>query len=227
MPDLIGIDEQFSHRGDFQLISVSKDDLDYLAGLISKLDDNRIAYPVLYMGSQPEVKQSLNRLAPFIPSSYLLNEDGKVITRITIDENTAGVLRKVLDQSDKIKPITILNLHKQLENGNVQVSARIEHEYLFDLPVELRAGYNVKVYIPELDKDNTVEANADRYEPLDPGYFNYPVAKTGITEFSFTIPAREDAHMVQYTISVPLPGTEDFTANGSLKVEAHGLVWLK
>ena len=227
MPDVSRLYERFAGRDDFALVAITKDTEKTLPKLQELVHQRRPKYPVLWLGKQDHITQGLRRYVSAVPTYLLVNPDGLIIRQIHISDELPDTLQKILDHPAPLLPVRIDTRHELQSDCSLEVTVEIDNPYAETLPVSLSAGYNVSVYVPELDRDNTGEKNANRFYDLEGGSLGEFAATSGRSSFSFTVPDRADGHAVQYTVSVTLPGTEGFTPEGGLTMSTHEFVWTR
>ena len=220
------LQQQFAGRDDFAIVAISKDTEEYLADLDELVAKEDFEYPVLYLGNDEELQRRLNWYASSIPAQFLVHPDGRILTSLAMNVKLPGMLENLLAMPAAPQPISINTRHEFNNAMDLLVHVTINSPYEQAMPVNVWAGHNVKIYVPEYDTEHTGEKNADTFERLEDGSLGEFTAAPGTSEFDFTVPALADAHAIQYGVFIELPGTALASPDTAMRASSSEFVWI-
>lgn len=227
MPQLIEIQQKYGARNNFALVSVTKDNGRYMAGLHQLIEQRGIRYPVLWLGEDAALQQRLNRYASGIPATYLVTPGGRILAECQINDDLIRVLGDLLDYRHPIHPVTITATPSWQTDSSLLVKLACINPNAQAMPLKLHAGYGTHEYDPDYDYNHTGKPNVSRWidyqSPLLDGLSLAP----GAHELSFRIPYNAQAVSYQCSISATIPGTEAFGGGHGLEVSTSIFEWAR
>jgi hypothetical protein len=225
LPKIIEINQRFGSRNNFALVSVTKDEGEYMAGLRKLIEENSISYPVLWLGEDKVLQQKLSRFASGIPATYLVTPGGCILASVQIGDEFISVLSDLLEYKGDIHPVTISAAPSWQKNKSLQITLSCDNPYEKSMPLQCRAGYSTREFDPKYDYDNTGEPNVSRWIDYKSSLLEGLMLAPGVHKLAIQIPYNAKAETYQCSVSAVIPGTESFGGGQGLGVSTSVFEW--
>lgn len=226
MPNFLAETKPWVKSGDLKIFSVSLDNPNTDLRMNEDIRKFGITYPVIFDNGGWNSVQAKEWGVNSIPATFLLDPQMN-IAATNLRGATLGPALEFFLGGDSYTPIGLRSSNTVGDAGNVDVLLELssaDHQ-----PLEIKVDYwhTRNIYADDDPDHENSPVSREYIEQDEDGpelEFNAIFGMFGDNVIEFSIPAVDDTQLLNYTISVMLPGTEDLMGGKGIWVSERGRV---